>query len=306
MASLGLTRCLVLGRVTARAACTLNSNKPLALMGQRQKFATFSFPQRTQAPKSQLPVRKRVVKPANERPPTSSGPEPVEPVGPEKLKGGPVSWKSLAVFLAVGAGLTYYFREEKKRVKETATHQAKPIGVPRIGGPFTLTDHNGRKVSDTDFQGKWMLVYFGFTFCPDVCPDELNKMADVLDRLEKAKVADKVQPLFISIDPKRDTVEVINKYVKDFHPRLLGLTGPREDLEKLAKAYRVHISEGPPMSDNPMDYIVDHSIIIYLMDPQGIFSAFYGQNSSAEEMAADIQKFMRNWKPRDPNKEEEW
>ncbi|KNC79083.1 hypothetical protein SARC_08515 [Sphaeroforma arctica JP610] len=172
--------------------------------------------------------------------------------------------------------------------------------MPRIGGPFELTDcATGKTVTDKDFHGKWLLIYFGFTFCPDVCPDELYKIADICNMLEGTTlIGEKLVPIFISIDPKRDTPEVVKEYVSEFHPRMVGLTGAKEKTDAIAKSYRVHTSEGPPMDDDPNDYIVDHSIITYLVDPQGVFQAFYGQNSTAMEVGNDIVKYVRNWTPR--------
>eukprot|EP01134_Creolimax_fragrantissima_P001532 CFRG1532T1 len=215
-------------------------------------------------------------------------------------EGGPVSWISMLVVLLAGSGVVYYFREEKRKVKEAVTHKAKPIGMPRIGGSFELVDSaTGKLVTESDFRGKWMILYFGFTFCPDVCPDELYKIADICNYLEGTKlVGENAVPVFVSIDPKRDTAEVVKEYVKEFHPRMVGLTGTNEQCQGIAKAYRVHTSQGPPMDDDPNDYIVDHSIITYLVDPQGVFQAFYGQNRTVNEVAEDIIKYVRNWSPR--------
>jgi protein SCO1 len=162
-------------------------------------------------------------------------------------------------------------------------------GGSLIGGPFTLEDGNGKPVSDTDFHGKYLLVYFGYTFCPDVCPTTLNEVADALDHL--GAKADKLQPVFITIDPKRDTPAVVKQYAVAFSPRLLGLTGTPDQVAHVAKEYRVYYAEhrtGP----GPNDYSMDHSSILYLMGPDGRFIAPIRADESGAEMAAEIGKLM--------------
>ncbi len=158
-----------------------------------------------------------------------------------------------------------------------------------IGGPFTLEDGNGKAVTDKDFRGKYMLVYFGYTFCPDVCPTTLNELADALDHL--GAKAERLQPIFITVDPKRDTPEVVKQYAAAFSPRLIGLTGTSEEIAQVAKAYRVYYAEhrtGP----GPNDYSMDHSSILYLMGPDGRFIAPIRTDESSSEMAADIAKLI--------------
>lgn len=158
-----------------------------------------------------------------------------------------------------------------------------------VGGPFTLQDGNGKQVTDRDFRGKYMLVYFGYTFCPDVCPTTLNEVADALDHL--GAKADKLQPLFITVDPKRDTPAVIKQYTAAFTPRLLGLTGTPEQIAAVAHEYRVYYAEhrtGP----GPNDYTMDHSSIIYLMGPDGKFIAPIQADEPGPQMAADLDKLM--------------
>ena len=162
-------------------------------------------------------------------------------------------------------------------------------GGSLIGGPFRLEDGNGKAVSDTEFRGKYMLVYFGYTYCPDVCPTTLNELADALDHL--GTKADKLQPIFITVDPKRDTPAVVKQYVAAFSPRLLGLTGAPEQIAHVAKEYRVYYAEhrtGP----GPNDYSMDHSSILYLMGPDGRFIAPIRADQNGTEMAAEIGKLM--------------
>jgi protein SCO1/2 len=158
-----------------------------------------------------------------------------------------------------------------------------------LGGPFTLQDGNGTTVTDRDFRGKYMLVYFGYTFCPDVCPTTLSEVADALDRL--GPKAERLQAVFITVDPKRDTPAVMKQYVAAFGPRLLGLTGTPEQIAQVAKEYRVYYAEhrtGP----GPDDYSMDHSSILYLMGPDGRFIAPIRPDETGAEMAADLGKLM--------------
>jgi protein SCO1/2 len=162
-------------------------------------------------------------------------------------------------------------------------------GGPSVGGKFSLTDGSGRVVTDRDFRGKYLLVYFGYTYCPDVCPTTLNAEADALDKL--GKKADLLQPLFITIDPRRDTPAVIKQYTEAFTPRLLGLTGSPIEIAAVAKEYRVYYAEhrtGP----GPDDYSMDHSSILYLMGPDGRFIAPIRSDETGAEIAADLNKLM--------------
>lgn len=158
-----------------------------------------------------------------------------------------------------------------------------------IGGPFVLQDGNGNRVTDRDFRGKYMLVYFGYTFCPDVCPTTLNEVADALEQL--GPKGDRLQPIFISVDPKRDTPEVVKQFAAAFTPRLIGLTGTDEQIAKAAQAYRVYYAEhrtGPGAND----YTMDHSSVLYLMGPDGRFIAPIRADADAAHIAADLARLM--------------
>ncbi|HEY0426133.1 MAG TPA: SCO family protein [Rhodopila sp.] len=159
-----------------------------------------------------------------------------------------------------------------------------PIG---IGGPFVLQDGDGKPVTDKDFRGRYMLVYFGYTFCPDVCPTTLNAVADAMDRLGPASA--RIQPLFITVDPKRDTPAVVKQYVAAFGSSIRGLTGTPEEIAKVAKEYRVYYVEHPAES-GATDYSVDHSSVLYLMDPKGGFLAPVRADQSGAEIAANLKK----------------
>ena len=158
-----------------------------------------------------------------------------------------------------------------------------------IGGPFTLQDGDGKTVTDKDFQGKYLLVYFGYTFCPDVCPTTLSAVADALDKL--GPMASQVQPLFITVDPKRDTQAVVKRYVSAFGPKIEGLTGTPDEIAAVAKRYRVYFAEhrtGP----GPNDYSMDHSSVLYLMNPKGGFLAPLRADQSGDEIAANLKKLI--------------
>ena len=159
----------------------------------------------------------------------------------------------------------------------------------QIGGPFTLEDGAGKSVTDKDFRGKYMLVYFGYTFCPDVCPTTLNAVAEAMDKLGSA--ASRIQPLFITVDPKRDTPAVVKQYAAAFGPAIEGLTGSQDEIAQVAKEYRVYYAEhrtGP----GPGDYAMDHSSVLYLMDPKGSFLAPIRADQSGEAIAANLKKLM--------------
>jgi protein SCO1/2 len=164
-----------------------------------------------------------------------------------------------------------------------------PSAPGGIGGPFRLENGEGKLVTDRDFRGKYMLVYFGYTFCPDVCPTTLNAVADALDKL--GPLAARVQPVFITVDPKRDTPAVVKQYAAAFGPAITGLTGTPEEIAQVAKEYRVYYAEhrtGP----GPNDYSMDHSSILYLMGPDGSFVAPVRADQSGDEMAANLRKLM--------------
>ena len=155
-----------------------------------------------------------------------------------------------------------------------------------VGGPFALTDHAGKPRTDRDFRGMLMLVYFGFTYCPDVCPTDLMAIGQALERL--GPDADAVQPVFITLDPERDTAEHLAEYVPLFHPRLLGLTGSLDAIGTAADAYKVYFAK-VTTGKNADDYTVDHTAYIYLMDRDGKYLGFFPPGTSAERMVEIIR-----------------
>jgi cytochrome oxidase Cu insertion factor (SCO1/SenC/PrrC family) len=203
------------------------------------------------------------------------------------------SWKIalilIAGFLAGGAAALALFPQARERLLPSAGGNVKVFGQALIGGPFALTDHTGKRVTDQDFRGRTMLVVFGFTFCPDVCPSELQVMSAALDKL--GPKAEQVVPILITVDPERDTPAQLAQYVSSFHPRLVGLTGTRNEVEAAAKAYRVYARkvEDPKSTAG---YTIDHSAIIYVMGPDGAYRAHFTHGTNADAMADRLAKLL--------------
>jgi protein SCO1/2 len=162
-------------------------------------------------------------------------------------------------------------------------------GTAAIGGPFTLASTNGNNVIDQTYRGKWLLIFFGYTFCPDACPTALNNISIALEKL--GADAGKLQPLFVTVDPRRDTREVLSEYLKSFDSRIVGLTGPQDQIDRVVKEYRVYVAS--QKSDTGDDnYLVSHSAYIYLMDSQGKFVNVIQGSEGGEEIAAWLRKQM--------------
>jgi len=206
----------------------------------------------------------------------------------------PVTWKSVAVVGTI-CGLGLYAFKYVKQEKEQAMKRQKQVGKPLLGGPWELTDHNGKRRSHEDFFGQWVLLYFGFTNCPDICPDYVEKIVDFVGQCDANKAMPSIQPIVITVDPDRDTAEALKDYLAEFSPKLLGMTGSKDDINKATRAYRVYYSMGPKDEDN--DYIVDHSIISYLVNPKGEFVDYFGQNKTADEMFSTTQKHVKKFQP---------
>nr|ODN93374.1 hypothetical protein L203_00646 [Cryptococcus depauperatus CBS 7841] len=209
---------------------------------------------------------------------------------------GPFTWKAAGIFVLTGVGLYMYFESEKAKVLESKRQEMseKSVGKPLIGGPFTLTTHNGEVFTEQDLKGRWSLVYFGFTHCPDICPEELDKMGEAVEMVDKATGKEIVTPIFITVDPARDTLSQVKKYVQEFHPRMIGLIGDYEAIKNTCKKYRVYFST-PPDATATDDYLVDHSIFFYLMDPLGQFVDAFGKATEASQVAEKVLDSMRKW-----------
>jgi cytochrome oxidase Cu insertion factor (SCO1/SenC/PrrC family) len=159
-------------------------------------------------------------------------------------------------------------------------------GEALVGGPFTMTDQHGAQVTEQDFAGRHMLIYFGYTYCPDFCPMSLASMTQALDLLPPEQ-AEQVVPIFITVDPERDTVAQLAEYAPLFHPRLVALTGSPEATKAAAQAYRVYFAKAGDQDSDA--YLMDHSTFIYLMGPDGRYVRHFAHNAAPEEIAAAIE-----------------
>lgn len=158
-----------------------------------------------------------------------------------------------------------------------------------IGGPFTLTDHMGRRRSDTEFRGKLMIVYFGYSYCPDVCPTDLMAITQALDSM--GPLAARVQPVFITIDPERDTM-VLAEYVSAFHPSLVGLTGSPEEVRAVATSYKAFYAK--VQGERRGEYSIDHAGVIYLIGSDGKYLGFLPPQTNPDRLAEVLRKNLAN------------
>ena len=194
---------------------------------------------------------------------------------------------AILVLIAIALGWYVWKLGDQRSAQLVPTETAATVKEP--GGPFQLVDQNNNAREDANFRGKYMLIYFGYTYCPDVCPTTLTNVAAALDKL--GAKAERIQPLFITVDPKRDTPAVVRQYAAAFGPRVVGLTGTAEQIAAVAKAYRVYYAEhrtGPGADD----YSMDHSSVLYLMGPDGRFIAPVRADQDGPEIAAALAKLM--------------
>ena len=189
-----------------------------------------------------------------------------------------------AVFLIIGITVRL-----PQLLEEPVTDQT---GGLSLGGPFTLIDPKGNEVTDEDLLGSYTLIYFGYTFCPDVCPTGLQTAATALELLPLRK-SNKVVSLFITVDPERDTPDVMGEYVQHFHKSLVGLTGSPEQIQRVAKAYRVYYKKVVEKGKDEEDYLVDHSAFQYLMGQDGKYLTHFRHGITPEEMAEKMKAFIR-------------
>ncbi|HWY66279.1 MAG TPA: SCO family protein [Rhizomicrobium sp.] len=185
----------------------------------------------------------------------------------------------LLLVAAVAGGVLWYESEQVPGLGRVVT-----TGQADVGGPFQLTDQHGKRTGDTNFRGRYMLIYFGYSFCPDVCPTTLAVIAQALDKLGQR--SQQVVPIFITIDPERDTPKVLNDYMKAFGPSFVGLTGSATEIKDVEKRYRVYAVKKPLPGGS---YGMDHSSVIYLMGPDGKMVSFYDEAVSPDELAKDLR-----------------
>ena len=189
---------------------------------------------------------------------------------------------ALAALLVLAAGALVALA-----VRESPKGAAGTLLASAIGGPFHLVDQNGKPFGDSDLKGKWHLVFFGYTNCPDTCPTTLNELSLALDRLRNAR--DSVGIVLITIDPERDTPDVLKSYVESFDAPITALSGTADEVAQAAKAYRVYYAKHPRADGG---YDMDHSAVIYVMDPEGRFAATFTPDSTAEAIATRLQKLL--------------
>ncbi|HEX9646484.1 MAG TPA: SCO family protein [Alphaproteobacteria bacterium] len=197
--------------------------------------------------------------------------------------------KALAFAFAIAATVAFAF--VLAWGPDAPVREAGRTGTPAIGGPFTLVDGDGRTVTDADFRGRTLVVYFGYSFCPDVCPTTLAIMARAIDLLGADGEA--VVPVFITVDPARDTPAVVGAYVANFHPRMVGLTGSAEQVEAAAKAYKVYYAKAETEAAAGSDeYLMDHSSIIFLIGPDGRYLDHFTGGTGADQLAAGLRAHL--------------
>ena len=206
-------------------------------------------------------------------------PPPANPRNPPRFAIVAIVFAALLV-VAAGVLLALAIRETPRGAAGTALASA-------IGGPFRLIDQNGKPVSDADLKGKWQLVFFGYTHCPDACPTALNEMALALDQLGEKR--GEVEIVFITVDTDRDTPEIMKSHVQSFDAPIIALTGSPEAVAQAAKAYRVYYAKHPRADG---DYDMDHSAVIYVMNPEGRFTATFTPDSTADAIAQRLQKLI--------------
>lgn len=206
-----------------------------------------------------------------------------------------MSWRSVA-FVAIAGGAWVYLYESIRKEKEEAAakERNKVVGQAALGGEWKLTRLDGTQGGSEDLRGDFALLYFGFTHCPDICPEEIEKAVKVVDAIDgNEKIGRKLIPVFITIDPERDTADVLKSYIAEFSPKMVGYVGSPEEVKEASRKFRVYYSKGPEDEDG--DYIVDHSIIMYLIGPDGMFMDYFGQNKKAQEMIDVVTLQMLKW-----------
>jgi protein SCO1/2 len=196
----------------------------------------------------------------------------------------------VAVVIALGIGAGLAFIIDRPTLDRSRAAPVIAEGEAEIGGPFELTDQAGRLVTDRDFRGRYLLVYFGFTYCPDVCPTELQVISAALEHL--GQLGQDVQPLFVTVDPERDTTAVLAAYLKHFDPRIMGLTGRPAQIAKTIKAYRVYAAK-ETLDAGAAGYVINHSTAIYFMDTNGHYIDHFNYGTTAQDMATRMADHLK-------------
>ncbi|MDW3205697.1 MAG: SCO family protein [Alphaproteobacteria bacterium] len=206
----------------------------------------------------------------------------------------PLIGAMLAALAAIGLAALVVWNQLSGSSDRAARGDGEAVVAPglEVGGDFELVNHKGETVTQNTFEGGFMLVYFGYSSCPDVCPTELSSMAAAIDILAErdAEAAQQITPVLITIDPARDTVEVLKDYAPAFHPRLVGLTGSDEEIDKIARKYRVYYARGQQIDDE--FYLMNHSGYVYLMGPDGDFITMFHGGTDPESIANALQRYV--------------
>ncbi len=198
---------------------------------------------------------------------------------------------ALLIAVALGLGGRYFFSGEEAR--QGSTTGASTITSSLIGGPFEMIDHNGKIVTQASYAGRYMVVYFGYTFCPDVCPLGLQLIGEALDIFaEKGGDVAKVTPIFVTVDPERDSPEILKEYLSNFHPAFVGLSGSVEQMSHMAKAYRAYYAKVKDETSSA-EYLMDHTAITYLMGPDGGYVGHFSHSATADKMAAQFLQAIK-------------
>ena len=195
--------------------------------------------------------------------------------------------------LGIGAAIAFYQISNEPAViikqEQSKASPSEAMAGVGIGGPFELNDHTGKSVTEADYDGQYKLIYFGFTYCPAICPTELQKMSQVYETLSKEEQS-KIQQLFITVDPERDTVDVMREYVSLFSPELIGLSGSEQQTNDIKDRYKIYATK--VQDENMSDYTMDHSSYIYLMSPDNKLLSVYRIEDSADYILSDMRKFI--------------
>jgi protein SCO1 len=204
--------------------------------------------------------------------------------------------RAFGVFVVSGSVLFSVYMYQKAKADASVVKAVKSVGAPAIGGSFTMTSESGELMTESDFGNAHRLLYFGFTYCPDICPTELTKMSEAIEVLD-ARGADafgghSVVPVFISVDPWRDSIAQVREYIAEFHPRMVGLTGTPDQVQRMCRAFRIYYSKPPPrVRDGEIDdefYLMDHSAYMYLLDPSNKCIDYFSQAEPADHIAERI------------------
>ncbi len=193
-------------------------------------------------------------------------------------------------FVIVLAGLGIFLGVKKFGDPTAFVFDVTNTGSNDIGGRFSLIDQHGKTRHSEEFEGKFRLIYFGYTFCPDICPLGLDNISKALKILERDR--DQIVPIFVTVDPQRDTPKILNLYSQNFHPRLIMLTGDQKSIDKVAKNFHVFSQRAKESETKTTDYLIDHSTLIYFMDRQGKFIRMFPHSTEPEKIVAMINESL--------------